>query len=158
IPVVYFVSPQLWAWRQSRLELVKKYVTKMLVIFPFEEAWYRERGVEAEYVGHPLVDEIPTAPPSELEVKPIIALLPGSRKAEIEAHVPQLVQVMLSMGDGFRFVIPVASTLSDKQISTAVDTAARATLGLEHDHLAETESGPQLPIHWYSRDARDALR
>lgn len=54
IPVVYYVSPQLWAWRSGRVALVQKYVTKMLPIFPFEEAWYRERGVKAEFVGHPL--------------------------------------------------------------------------------------------------------
>src|SRR5258707_15570073 len=56
IPVIYYVSPQLWAWRQSRIQLVRKYVRKMLVIFPFEEKFYRERGIEAEFVGHPLAD------------------------------------------------------------------------------------------------------
>ena len=56
IPVVYYISPQLWAWRPKRIEQIKRHVRKMLVIFPFEERWYRERGVEAEYVGHPLAD------------------------------------------------------------------------------------------------------
>src|SRR5208337_1361733 len=56
IPVVYYVSPQLWAWRQSRIELVRKYVRKMLVIFPFEEKFYRDRSIDAEFVGHPLAD------------------------------------------------------------------------------------------------------
>lgn len=56
VPVVYFVSPQLWAWKQHRIKLVQKYVDKMLVIFPFEEAFYRERGVDAEFVGHPLAE------------------------------------------------------------------------------------------------------
>ena len=56
IPVIYYVSPQLWAWRAGRIAQIRKYVRKMLVIFPFEEKWYRERGVEAEYVGHPLAD------------------------------------------------------------------------------------------------------
>src|SRR5215469_14159993 len=59
IPVIYYVSPQLWAWRQSRIELVRKYVRKMLVIFPFEEKFYRERGIDAEFVGHPLAP-VPT--------------------------------------------------------------------------------------------------
>jgi len=63
IPVIYFVSPQLWAWRQGRIKLVQKYVRKMLVIFPFEEKFYRERGVEVEYVGHPLAEvEAPAVP------------------------------------------------------------------------------------------------
>ena len=56
IPVIYFVSPQLWAWKKHRIKLVQKYVRKMLVIFPFEEAFYREHGVEAEFVGHPLAE------------------------------------------------------------------------------------------------------
>ena len=56
VPVVYFVSPQIWAWKQHRIELVRKYVNRMLVIFPFEEKFYRERGVDAEYVGHPLAE------------------------------------------------------------------------------------------------------
>ncbi len=56
IPVIYFVSPQLWAWKQHRIRLVRKYVRRMLVIFPFEQPWYRERGVDAEFVGHPLAD------------------------------------------------------------------------------------------------------
>ena len=56
VPVIYFVSPQLWAWKKKRIRLVQKYIDKMLVIFPFEEAFYRERGVEAEFVGHPLAE------------------------------------------------------------------------------------------------------
>ncbi len=56
IPVIFFVSPQLWAWKKHRIKLVQKYVDRMLVIFPFEEPFYRERGVAAEFVGHPLAD------------------------------------------------------------------------------------------------------
>src|SRR5437867_955484 len=56
IPVVYFVSPQLWAWRKGRIKQVQRYVSKMLVIFPFEEKFYADHGVNAEYVGHPLAD------------------------------------------------------------------------------------------------------
>jgi lipid-A-disaccharide synthase len=133
IPVVYFVSPQLWAWRQSRLELVKKYVTKMLVIFPFEEPWYLERGVQAEYVGHPLVEALPQRTPTHSErtayaqkwglnpAKRWIAVLPGSRKGEVwrnsevfaipnefapyEGEHPELSETE------FQFIVPVASTI-----------------------------------------------
>src|SRR5271167_3631990 len=56
VPVIYYVSPQLWAWKPGRIERVRKYVRKMLVIFPFEEKFYRERGIEVQFVGHPLVD------------------------------------------------------------------------------------------------------
>src|SRR5215831_6056400 len=86
IPVIYYVSPQLWAWRQSRIELVRKYVRKMLVIFPFEEKFYRERGIAAEFVGHPLA-EMPLSAitreqfANEHQIDPNrqwVALLPGS--------------------------------------------------------------------------------
>src|SRR5271157_5552419 len=85
IPVIYYVSPQLWAWRQSRIELVRKYVRKMLVIFPFEEKFYRERGIGAEFVGHPLADlPLPSIPREQFAAeygidtqRMWIALLPG---------------------------------------------------------------------------------
>jgi lipid-A-disaccharide synthase len=126
IPVVYFVSPQLWAWRQSRLELVKKYVTKMLVIFPFEEQWYRERGVQAEYVGHPLVEALPQHSVSDSEraayaqkwgldpEKQLIALLPGSRKGELLRHVLKLFSVANRLREEFDFILPIARTLAKK--------------------------------------------
>src|SRR5271165_72754 len=94
IPVVFFVSPQLWAWKKRRIKLVQKYVTRMLVIFPFEEPFYRERGVHAEFVGHPLA-ELPLPDISreqfaaENGLDPAatwIALLPGSRPKEIRAN------------------------------------------------------------------------
>jgi len=91
IPVIYYVAPQLWAWRSGRVRLVRRYFKKVLVIFPFEEQWYRERGVDAEYVGHPLGEiEPPTISRKEfarkhnLDPKKIwIALLPGSRSKEV---------------------------------------------------------------------------
>ncbi len=65
IPVVYYVSPQLWAWRRGRIKLVRRYVKKMLVIFPFEEQFYREHGVQAEFTGHPLAELAVTIEPRE---------------------------------------------------------------------------------------------
>ena len=91
IPVIYFVSPQLWAWKQHRIKLVREYVRRMLVIFPFEEAWYRARGVDAEFVGHPLA-ELPQpaiireqfAAENNLDAsRTWIGLLPGSRLREM---------------------------------------------------------------------------
>jgi lipid-A-disaccharide synthase len=66
VPVVWFVSPQLWAWKRGRLQWVQERVDKMLVIFPFEEPFYRERGVDAEFVGHPLAIQTQTAMPREV--------------------------------------------------------------------------------------------
>jgi lipid-A-disaccharide synthase len=98
IPVIYFVSPQLWAWKQHRISLVREYVRRMLVIFPFEESYYRTRGVDAEFVGHPLAD-LPQpsitreqfAVENSLDPTRIwIGLLPGSRLREIEDHLPEM--------------------------------------------------------------------
>jgi lipid-A-disaccharide synthase len=99
VPVVWFVSPQLWAWKRARLRWVQQRVSKMLVIFPFEEPFYRDRGVDAAFVGHPLAFE--AAPPqlsreayaAQHNLDPArtwIALLPGSRWKELRANLPAL--------------------------------------------------------------------
>jgi lipid-A-disaccharide synthase len=102
IPVIFFVSPQLWAWKKHRIKLVQKYLDRMLVIFPFEEPFYRERGVEAEFVGHPLADlPLPTisradfAAANNLDPSATwIALLPGSRAKEIRANLPEMLNAV----------------------------------------------------------------
>jgi len=104
VPVVWFVSPQLWAWKRRRLRWVQQRVDKMLVIFPFEERFYRERGVDAQFVGHPLAElPLPTisreayAEQHGLDpAKTWIALLPGSRWKEIRANLPTLQELAMS--------------------------------------------------------------
>jgi lipid-A-disaccharide synthase len=104
VPVVWFVSPQLWAWKRSRLRWVQQRVDKMLVIFPFEEIFYRQRGVDAEFVGHPLVgsavmtmSRVDYAEQFHLDpAKTWIALLPGSRWKEIRANLPALHELAMS--------------------------------------------------------------
>ncbi len=133
IPVIFFVSPQLWAWKKQRIKLVRKYVHKMLVIFPFEEPFYRERGVEAEFVGHPLAD-LPQPDISreqfarESGLNPSrswIGLLPGSRAKEIGDNLPQMLaaaRILTLRGPRtagsrkeFEFIIPLAPTLNASQ-------------------------------------------
>jgi len=133
IPVIFFVSPQLWAWKKHRIKLVQKYVDKMLVIFPFEEPFYREHGVEAEFVGHPLAD-LPLPEISreqfarECGLNPSrswIGLLPGSRAKEIGDNLPQMLAAarILTLrgprGAGsrkeFEYIIPQAPTLNASQ-------------------------------------------
>ena len=91
IKVVYYISPQLWAWKEGRVETIKKYVNEMLVILPFEEDFYKKHSVKAHFVGHPLLDAISNLKPidsqefkkqNNLDSREIIALLPGSRKQE----------------------------------------------------------------------------
>jgi lipid A disaccharide synthetase len=100
VPVIFFVSPQLWAWKKRRIKLVQKYVSRMLVIFPFEEQFYRERGVEAEFVGHPLAElPLPTISRAQFAeqhgLDPAatwIGLLPGSRPKEIRGNLPRMLE------------------------------------------------------------------
>ncbi|MDP3543270.1 MAG: lipid-A-disaccharide synthase [Elusimicrobiota bacterium] len=87
IPAFYFISPQVWASRPSRIKVLGRFVRKMLVIFPFEEKLYRDAGVPAEFVGHPLLDLIPEPKPRG-EGSNLIGLLPGSRSSEIRRHLP----------------------------------------------------------------------
>jgi lipid-A-disaccharide synthase len=130
IPVIFFVSPQLWAWKKGRIKLVQRYVTRMLVIFPFEEPFYRERGVRAEFVGHPLADlPLPTMSRNEYSVahglNPAavwIGLLPGSRAKEIRANLPQMLGAAQALAAasperdaGMQFLIPLAPTLTAEQ-------------------------------------------
>jgi lipid-A-disaccharide synthase len=142
VPVVYYVSPQLWAWRPKRIEQVKKYVRKMLVIFPFEEQWYRERGVKAEFVGHPLAEVERTAGTAN-GPKPQIALLPGSRKKEIGFNLPVLLDVAAKLGHDYSFVLPLASTVDDTFLYSIV-----------RKHWGMGKSPAEITI---ARDARAAL-
>ena len=102
IRVGYFIGPQLWAWRPGRVRVVKRLVERMVVIFPFEEEIYREAGVPVDFVGHPLVDVV-KASMSRAEFarrygldagRPIVALLPGSRRGEIERHYPLIMEAI----------------------------------------------------------------
>jgi lipid-A-disaccharide synthase len=98
VPVVYYVSPQVWAWRPRRIRTIKKYVDRMLVIFPFEAEMYRRAGVPVEFVGHPLVDLVSIASPRDRFLKtqgfeasgPVLALLPGSRPSELRHNLPPM--------------------------------------------------------------------
>jgi lipid-A-disaccharide synthase len=128
IPVIYFVSPQLWAWKKHRIKLVQKYVRRMLVIFPFEEQFYRDRGVNAEFIGHPLA-ELPAPSVSREDfarvnsldpAKTWIALLPGSRMREIRDHLPTIIDAARLLAEGnpsqhFEFLVPLAPTLHTDQ-------------------------------------------
>lgn len=182
VPVVYFVSPQLWAWKRHRIQLVQKYIDKMLVIFPFEEPFYRERGVQAEFVGHPLAElpapsvsreefakqtnamnqDIHCAPPADCppeerelffgnadyELKPEkmwIALLPGSRHAEIKSNFHTMVKAAVQLGGDYQFIVPLAPTLTEQQI--------RAVQG-ELNYCSLPDDAPLIS---FVRDARAAL-
>ncbi|MBZ5505726.1 MAG: lipid-A-disaccharide synthase [Acidobacteriia bacterium] len=123
IPVFYFVSPQIWAWRTGRVKQIQKYVSKMIVIFPFEQEFYRRHGVEVSYVGHPLayaaapqISREEFAAKYQLDpLKQWIALLPGSRRKELALNIEPLffaAEMLQDQGGDYQFVLPVASTLN----------------------------------------------
>ena len=125
VPVVYYVCPQFWAWRQGRVRLLRKYVDKALVIFPFEEKFYRDRGVNAEFVGHPLADLARPAVTREeyaaqhglVSSKPWITLMPGSRVKEVRMNLPEILRAADLLGSELEFIIPVAPTISKSVIT-----------------------------------------
>lgn len=145
IPVVYYVCPQFWAWRQGRVRLLRKYVDKALVIFPFEEKFYRDRGVDAEFVGHPLADlERPAISRMEYAAqygldssKPWITLMPGSRRKEVKMNLPGILEAAAQLGETCEYLLPVAPTLSVDYIRAQIST-----------HILKTQA--PAPIHLVS--------
>ena len=154
IPVVYFVAPQFWAWRQGRVKLIRKYVDKTLVIFPFEENFYRDRGVDATFVGHPLAAlPTPSGPRSDYAVKynlnpakPWITLMPGSRRKEAAMILPTILESAKLLGSDYEYVLPVAPTL-DRNFVQGTLGSARIPLvdeplqALHHSRAAIVASG-----------------
>lgn len=127
IKVLFYISPQVWAWRQKRVFKIRKIVDMMAVVFPFEESFYKKYNVPVRFVGHPLTDEV-HASSDQITLrneflldndKPVIGLFPGSRQSEIKRLLPIIVesakQIILDKPEA-QFVIPVASTLKEEDI------------------------------------------
>jgi lipid-A-disaccharide synthase len=162
IRVVYFISPQVWAWRKSRLKLLKARIDKMLCIFDFEESLYRQARIPVEYVGHPMVDlvrphmrreEFFTAAGLDAST-PTVALLPGSREKEARSNLPTMLDAAsrLSLTRKIQFVIAAAPTLNATWLEktvlecyvgrAAVRTVSNATYDvLRHSEVAVVASG-----------------
>jgi len=121
--VFYYISPKFWAWKEKRVEKIKRYVDKMYIIFPFETSFYKKHDIEVEYRGNPLVDEmerrISAMPSAEelrksmlLDERPVIGILAGSRRHEVEAILPQMVRVTRDF-PGYQFVLAGVKNLPD---------------------------------------------
>lgn len=127
VPVAYYVSPMIWAWRRGRVKVIRRLVDRMLCILPFEEDFYRESGVDARYVGSPVVEQVP-APASAVEFRqrlglaadaPTLALLPGSRMSEIRRLLPTMVSAAKQLAaerPGLQIVVPVAPTIPRQEV------------------------------------------
>ncbi|MEQ1911518.1 MAG: lipid-A-disaccharide synthase [Vicinamibacterales bacterium] len=144
VPVVYYISPQIWAWRSGRIKLLREVATRMLVIFPFEERIYRDAGVPVEFVGHPLIDLARSATTrGELAARlgldataPIVAVLPGSRTSELRRILPTQVAAaerILSAAPRTQFVFARAPHLDDRLFEPARRLARAAVIEGETD-------------------------
>jgi lipid-A-disaccharide synthase len=125
VPVVYYVSPQVWAWRRGRIRAIRECVSRMVVIFPFEEPLYREAGVPVTFVGHPLVDLVrPAADRAAFlaaqgldSTRPVVAVLPGSRPQEVAHNLPpaaRALRLLLERRADLQFAVAVAPSLDPR--------------------------------------------
>ena len=133
IPVYYYVCPQFWAWRQGRVEKAKRWVELMMVVFPFEEVFYKERGLDAVFFGHPLLDELsPTAEKAILKKEfcdrpdlPLLGLLPGSRQGEVERMFSLMLEgvKIISGAMEVEVVVPCAVSIDMDQLNEMAQQA-----------------------------------
>ncbi|MFN7948011.1 MAG: lipid-A-disaccharide synthase [Blastocatellia bacterium] len=135
--VVYYISPQVWAWRSYRVRQIRRDVERMLVILPFEKDYYAGRGVQVEYVGHPLLDSVRvTATRAEFcekhgfdSSKPLVALLPGSRRKELACILPPMIAAarqLHSSRPDIQFVLPLAPTITRAEAEQAIAASGGA--------------------------------
>jgi lipid-A-disaccharide synthase len=147
IPVVYYISPQLWAWRPGRLQTMKRFVDRVLPIFPFEEKLYRDAGIPVEFVGHPLIDLATATEPRASFLRaqglvpeaPTVALLPGSRPNELRAILPDLMAAAARIRERVpdaQFVLARAPHLTDTLLAPA----------LRASRSSGTPLSPALPL------------
>jgi len=127
IPVFYYISPKIWAWREGRIKRIKRYVDRMAVILPFENKFYGDRGVDVDFVGNPLLDQVhttlaPSAFRARNNIRPeakVIGIMPGSRKQEIVRLLPLFMQTARMLNGAVKncvFLLPLASTLTETDL------------------------------------------
>jgi lipid-A-disaccharide synthase len=129
VPVFYLVAPQVWAWRQGRVKTIRRLVDKLFCLFPFEEPWFRERGVDAAFIGHPLASMVHTSRSAVAfraahnlpEQGPLLTLLPGSRPGEARRHLPILldaVNLLRQRWPAASFVLATPKGFAEKRVFT----------------------------------------
>jgi lipid-A-disaccharide synthase len=150
IPVVYLVAPQVWAWRKGRVKTMRRVIDQLLCIFPFEEAFFQQHGVRVTYIGHPLATRVrPTLSRTEFfrkhnlpDSRPLVAVLPGSRRSEALRHLPELVRAaeILSRERPLSFILPASPTCGAAFFAeTLAGTAIRAIEGEAWDAMAHCD-------------------
>lgn len=155
IPVVYYVCPQFWAWRQGRVRLLRRYVDKALVIFPFEEKFFGDRGVDTTFVGHPLASIPPPtisrtdyAAQYKLDTsKPWVTLMPGSRGKEVTMNLPTILESAAKLGPDNEYLLPIAPTLNPQALRAQIGAVpgihlvAESLPALHHSRAGIVASG-----------------
>ena len=143
LEVIYYISPQVWAWRRGRVKTISRLVDRMLVLFPFEVDFYRRHKVEVIHVGHPLVDEVPVLPQAwdrgEPEGEPYrVALLPGSRLSEVEALLPVLLESVRLLADELPIEARIirAPTIPREVLEEAVELSGLPVRIIDEDRFA----------------------
>jgi lipid-A-disaccharide synthase len=151
VRIIYFISPQVWAWRPKRVHLIRRLVERVLCIFPFEEKFYRQAGVPVDYVGHPLVDQVRAkrsreefAARYDLDVgRPIVALLPGSRPGELTHNLPPMLEAcrLLPSNPSCQFALAVAPGMTGGQLTNYArpDLPVHLVEGATYDALAAAD-------------------
>lgn len=149
IPVLYYIAPQVWAWKEGRVKKLRRYVSDLVVVFPFEIEFFAKHGMNPRFFGHPLIDQIEelrgagiashgdgSAGVARNDTRRTIAYLPGSRPEEIARHMPVLSRVIASLGPGYRHVIPLATTISRELLEQYRDGAPFEIVGSSHEALS----------------------
>ena len=146
VEVIYYIAPKLWAWKEYRIKSIKRYVDRMFTIFPFETEWFGSRGYKVEYVGNPSVDSVSTfmreefdetrfRTDNELDGRPIVALLPGSRRQEIRSCLPIMAQ-LASLYPDYQFVVAAAPSVESEFYKSVVgDNAVKILYGATYSLL-----------------------
>ena len=147
IKVFYYISPQVWAWKQSRVHKIKRFVDEMYVILPFEESFYDRFQFKVTYVGHPLLDALKNYEPSESFIstikqkseKPILTLLPGSRKQEVRVKLPLMLEAVKDFKE-YRVIIAGAPSLDPAFYDQFTSGNAEVYFGHTYDLLTISEA------------------
>lgn len=152
LPVLYYISPQVWAWRTGRVRTIRKVVDRMAVILPFEAPFYAHRGVCVEYVGHPLMDAYGDPPPEPShpapDSPPLLALLPGSRREEVETLLPAMLEAAERLRGHYPDLfcrLPLAPTIPRAWLEARL-LAARVPVAIEEGGLREAVQGASLAL------------
>lgn len=156
VPVLYYIGPQVWAWRRGRIKKIIKRIDRMVVVLPFEKTYYKSNGVDVDYVGHPLLDAIPQSIDRRAVIRnlglkddyPIIGLLPGSRIEEVQALLPLMIEGIRLLSvhhPNIQCILPLASTVSSKLVESEIQKSS-LPINISREDLYNTLSVCDLAL------------